>query len=199
MKYQDMPPNISLNIHGGSNPLALVACAFIVTVLQAIVLVWSGILAYSSFAHRHKLSGLKTSIGFPLQAIGTVLLTLSLILCAGIINTGSCERHWLREGESQMETLGKDQSSKEKPFNRRDMQLYWIQKQHRASFNPYILYAEELDDEIHESHRVDEIARTTETISRSNQIQHQQYSSFAGFPAEVETRNRTPNRPLLPL
>lgn len=77
-----------------------------------------------------------------------------------------------------MGTLGKDQSSKEKPFNRRDMQLYWIQKQHRAgdnSFNPYILYAEELDDEI------------------------QQYSSFAGFPAEVETRNRTPKRPLLPL
>lgn len=101
-----------------------------------------------------------------------------------------------------MGTLGKDQSSKEKLFNRRDMQLYWIQKQHRAgdnSFNPYILYAEELDDEIHESHRVDEIARTTETISRSDQIQHQQYSSFAGFPAEVETRNRTPNRPLLPL
>lgn len=178
MKYQDMPPNISLNIHGGSNPLALVACAFIATVLQAIVLVWSGILAYSSFTHRHKLSGLKPLIGFPLQATGTVLLTLSLVLCAGIINNGSCERHWLREGESQMGTLGKDQSSKEKPFNRRDMQLYWIQKQHRAgdnSFNPYILNAEELDDEI------------------------QQYSSFAGFPAEVETRNRTPKRPLLPL
>ncbi len=61
------------------------------------------------------------------------------------------------------------------------------------------IHAEELDDEIHESHRVDEIARTTGTISRSNQIQHQQYSSFAGFPAEVEKRNRTPERPLLPL
>lgn len=78
-----------------------VACALIATVLQAIELVWPGILAYSSFAHRCKLTGLKPSIGFPLQAAGTVLLTLSLVLCAGIINNGSCERHWMREGESK--------------------------------------------------------------------------------------------------
>lgn len=159
IKYQDMPPNISLNIHGGSNPVELVMYAFFATMLQVIVLGWSGFLAYSSFAHRNKFTGLRASVGFPLQAAGTLLLTLSLVICASIIDNGSCERHWLREEESQMGTLAKDQSSKEKPFNRRDMQLYWIQKQHTAgdnSFNPYILYAEDLNDEIHESHRAEE-------------------------------------------
>lgn len=154
--YKDMPPNISLNIHGGSNSIKLWNYAIIATALQIAVLIWSGYLAYSSFAHRYKiLTGLKPTVGFPLQAVGTVLLTLGLVLCAGIIDNGSSERHWSRERESQIGTLTKDQSSKEKELNRRDMQLYWIQREHTVGGNnidSHILYAKELKDEIFESH-----------------------------------------------
>lgn len=88
-KYQDVPPNISLNIHGGSDQVELVMCTFMATILQAAVLGWSGLLAYSSYASRHKVMESKSTPGFWLQCTGTVLLTLSLVLCAGIIDDGS--------------------------------------------------------------------------------------------------------------
>ena len=174
IKNKEIPPNISLNIHGGSNPVELVVYALIASILQTAVLGWS------SYAHKHKLSGSNPSVGFSLQAAGTVLLTLGLALCAGVIDNGSRERHWMIEGEPQVRTmsellsfanfkfqalanklrLSKDKSLQEKkPFRRRHMQLYWVQKQHIAgdnSFDPYILYAEELNDKVHESHRAKE-------------------------------------------
>ena len=178
--YKYMPPNISLNIHGGSKPIELWVCATIATILQIAVLVWSAITAYSSYARkRSQLIGIKPSVGFPLQSAGTVLLTWGLFLCAGIIDSASCEQHWPRQRKSQTMTVSRllnsvkaafqarankqrltvDQSSKQIPFRGSDMQLYWVQKQHTAgdnSFDPYILYAEELKSQIHESHRAEE-------------------------------------------
>ena len=153
---KEIPPNISLNIHGGSNPIELWICALVATILQLAGLVWSGFLAYSSLASRYTLfTGLKPTIGFPLQAAGTVLLTMSLILCVDIIDKGSFEREWLAGGDPQLKTLGKDQFSQVKPSNPRNMQLYWIQNEHSVggnSVNAHILYARELKDKIFESH-----------------------------------------------
>ena len=174
IKNKEIPPNISLNIHGGGNSVELVVYALIATILQVAVLGWS------SYAYKRKLTGSHPSVGFPLQAAGTVLLTLSLVLCAGIIDNGSRERHWLIEGERQVGTMSqllsfakfkfqtlanklrsaKDKTLREKKhFRRRHMQLYWVQKQHIAgdnSFSPYILFAKELTDKVHESHRAKE-------------------------------------------
>ena len=160
-EYKDMPPNISLNVHGGSNPIEVIWCAIFATTLQVGVLLWSGILAYySSFVHKHKLSGgLKPRVGFQLQAFGTVLLTLSLVLCAGIIDNGSCERQWSRERDSQMGSQAKDQFSEKKAFDRRKIKLYWVQKRHTVgdnNLNSYILCAEEPHGEIYESHKAEE-------------------------------------------
>lgn len=163
VKYEEMPPNISLNTHGESNPIELAIYAVIATILQVIVLGWSGFLAFSSFAYRNIFSGSKPLIGFALQAIGTLFLTLGLVLCAGIIDNGCNVQFWSKDGDSQMRTLANDhsannQSANEKPFNGRDMQLYWIQKQRNVgenSLDPYILYAEELNDKICESHRAE--------------------------------------------
>lgn len=144
---KEIPPNISLNIHGGSNRAELVVYAFIAFILQAAVIGWS------SYAYKHKLFGSKPSVGFPLQVAGTVLLTLGLALCAGVIDNGSRERHWLAKDKCLQE-------KKDSP--RRHMQLYWVQKQHIAgdnSFDPYILYAEELNDKVHDSHRAKENGR----------------------------------------
>ena len=87
-EYKDMPPNISLNIHNGSNSIEVMVCAGVATGLQIGVLVWSW------YAKDQKLSALKPVVGFWLQTIGTVVLALSLIVCAGIIDNGSCERCW---------------------------------------------------------------------------------------------------------
>ena len=153
---KEIPPNISLNIHGESNPIELWICALVATIVQLAVLVWSGYLAYSSLASRYTLfTGLKPTIGFPLQAAGTVLLTMSLILCVDIIDKGSFERDWSAEGDLQLKTLGKDQFSQARPSNPRNMQLYWIQKEQSVggnSVNAHILYARELKDKIFESH-----------------------------------------------
>ena len=179
---KNMPPNISLNIHGGRNPIELWLYAAFATILQTAVLVWSGFLAYSPYVRKHpQLTGIKPMVGFSLQATGTVLLTWSLVLCAGIIDKATLERHWAREGKSHIRTMSglfdlikvffqtlankqqsaADQNPREMPFRREDMQLYWVQKQHTAgdnSFDPYILYAGEVTDEIRESHRAEDKA-----------------------------------------
>ena len=175
-----MPPNISLNIHGRSNPIELWLYAAFATILQTAVLVWSGLLAYSLYARKNpQLTCIKPKVGFSLQATGTVLLTWSLVLCAGIIDKATLDRHWAREEKSHIRTLSglfdlikflfqtlakkqqsaADKDPKEKPFRREDMQLYWVQKQHTAgdnSFDPYILYAGKVTDEIRESRRAQE-------------------------------------------
>ena len=106
-EYKDMPPNISLNIHSGSNPFELWVYAIVATGLQIGVLVWSWKVAHKSFAQKYKLTTSKPWVGFWLQISGTVLLTLSLIVCAGIIDSGSRERRWSRSGESYLETTCK--------------------------------------------------------------------------------------------
>ena len=142
---KDMPPNISLNIHGGSNPIELWVYAIFATILQTAVLVWSGFLVYSSYTQtRPQLIGLKPKVGFWLQAAGTVLLTWSLVLCVGIIDNASCERYWLRDSKAQTRALSSllhwveftlqalankqrlavNQFSTEKPFRRGAIQLY---------------------------------------------------------------------------
>ena len=177
---KDMPPNISLNIHGGSRPSELWICAIIATILQIAVSVWSAITAYSSYARKRSyLIGIKPSVGFPFQFMGTVLLTWGLFLCAGIIDSAIYEQHWPRPRRSRIMTVSRllsvvkatfqarankqgltvDQSSEQSSFRGRAMQLYWIQKQHTtgdSSFDPYILYARELKSQIHESHRAEE-------------------------------------------
>ena len=92
-----LPPNISLNVHGMSDPVDVIGYAVVATLLQSAVLAWSGFVAYSGYAKgRSQLAGSKPLIGFWLQIAGTLCLTISLILCASIIDNGSSERHWLR-------------------------------------------------------------------------------------------------------
>ena len=201
---ENLPPNISLNIHGGSNPIELWVCATLATILQTAVLVWSAITAYSSYARkRSQLSGINPSIGFPLQAAGTVLLTLGLFLCAGIIDSASCEQHWPRQKKSRIMTVSRipsfvratfqaraneqrstvDQSSKQVQLRGRDMQLYWIQKQHTAgdnSFDPYILYAGELKSEVLESHRAEEKGQSDrDDVSLEEKPKPYKWTTFA--------------------
>ena len=161
LEFQEMPPNISLNIHSGSDPVKMAIYAFIATILQAAVLGWS------TYAHRHKLTGSNPSVGFLLEIAETVLLTLSLVLCAGIIHDGSYERHWSIKGASPMGTMSellgspksklrtltnKIRSTKEKPSRR--MQVYWVQNQHIAGDNSFNPYAKELKDEV-QSHKAE--------------------------------------------
>ena len=87
-EHKNMPPNISFNIHNRSNSIEVTIFAVVATGLQIGVLIWSW------YVKRHKWSASKPVAGLWLQTIGTVILTLSLIICAGIIDDGSRERHW---------------------------------------------------------------------------------------------------------
>ena len=201
-EYEDMPPNMSLNIHSGSNPVELWVYAIIATGLQIGVLVWSWNTANTSFAQKHNLTASKPLVGLWLQIIGTVLLTLNLIVCAGIIDNGSCERRWSRSGESQLGTLSKllssinnkfqalanksglarHQSSKKKPFHHREMQFYWLQKQHTVSdniFDSHILYAEDLSDYVLESHRVEKSCQINQKKGSNTKMSNKKMSRLS--------------------
>lgn len=213
----EMPPNMSLNIHGGSNSIELVVSAFIATVLQVAIQVWSGFLSYSFYTLNHtNLIGSKPKAGFLLQAAGTVLLTCSLILCGGIIDSASCERHWSREVNSPMKTtsrlfsavkyifqaLTKKQRSAadQSPRSHGNMQLYWVQKQHNAgdnSFDSYILYAEELKHEIHESHRAEERSlsyQDAELLEKKPAAPLIKFLKFPEFFSRSQRKNSTSKR-----
>lgn len=188
LKYEKMPPNLSLNVHRGSNlgeltwySIELSFYALIATILQAGVLAWSGWIAYSAKAKGSSvLKSSKGNIGFPLLAAGTFLLTLSLILCARIIDHGSTETHWVRNPVVKSDTTSaetnpansgsgmKFQSQqpsrasalRKKPFGPKDMKLYWVQKQHSTGdkdFDACILFTEKHYQQVLESHRREEI------------------------------------------
>ena len=73
-------PNISLNLHGGSDVSELAFYAVLGIVLQVGVLVFSGFVAYHPRLNS-KLGGSSVRVGFPLQAAGTIFLSLGMFLC----------------------------------------------------------------------------------------------------------------------
>lgn len=83
-------PNLSLNLHGWSDVLELALYAFLGIVLQVGVVVFSGFVAYDPRLNA-KLGGPNVSVGFPLQAVGTIFLSLSMFLCSLIIDQSTKE------------------------------------------------------------------------------------------------------------
>jgi hypothetical protein len=70
--------------------------ALIATVLQLGVVAWSGFVTYSPHWHE-KLDADHANVGFPLVASGTLLLTISMWLCAYIVDEGTVEQTWRRK------------------------------------------------------------------------------------------------------
>jgi hypothetical protein len=94
-------PNISLNVHGWSDVSELALYAFLGIVLQVGVLVFSGFVAYDPRLNA-KLGGPRVSAGFPLQAVGTIFLLLSMFLCSLVIDQSTKERMWVVKGRDEV-------------------------------------------------------------------------------------------------
>lgn len=83
--------------------------------------------------------------------------------------------------------------AKDKSSNARDMQLYWIQKQHVAgdnSFNPYVLYAKELSDHVHESHRAEDKSQNDRDDKSPKRKSISALSKFFKFPGRTQNKKQ---------
>ncbi|KAH0541543.1 hypothetical protein FGG08_004018, partial [Glutinoglossum americanum] len=140
-------PNISLNLHGGSDIVELALFALLGIILQAGVLVFSGFAAY----HPHlnaKLGGPITRAGFPLQAAGTIILALGMMFCSLVIEQSTKEKRWVVKDGANSSDPG---VGGEKP-----VRVLWLQKGDVVSdqrFDSFLLMAEGKRDEILTSRR----------------------------------------------
>jgi hypothetical protein len=108
--------------------------------LQAGVLVFSGFAAYHP-GLKKKLEAPKANVGFPLQAVGTILLVLGMMLCSLVIERSTEEKRWVTEGECA---------------SRHGVRILWLQKGNVVSdqsFESYLLMAREERQEILTSQR----------------------------------------------
>jgi hypothetical protein len=147
---ENAAPNISLNLYGiyGKNNIVETAClAFFGVILQAGVLVFSGIVAYSP-SWNMKLQGPMPSVGFPLQAAGTIIVSLSMMLCSFVIVTTTDEKRLMVRGYKDV---------KSQPVH-----LLWLQKKGVVGdqrLGSYLLMAREKKYEIFTSRKSDLVAR----------------------------------------
>jgi hypothetical protein len=91
----EMPPNISLNCHTPIARWEPWLYAGLATAFQLGVIVWSGVICFSP-KWKKRLPGFKALPGFCLLAVGTLLLTISMWLCAQVVDRGTVEREWVR-------------------------------------------------------------------------------------------------------
>ena len=135
-------PNILLNLHYSSKITHLIFAGITGLVLQGAVLIWAAFVTYSTSVRYRVLDASvdATSYGFPLLAIGTILLTIGLIVAATVIEQSSAEKRWYVEQQGA--------TSKK-------MYALWLQKkqsQGAQTFDSYVLQANNDCDEIFTSH-----------------------------------------------
>lgn len=132
---QKSAPNISLNLHGGSNVRDLLFAAVFGIVLQSGTLVFSG---FSVYHPQLSLRFLKDGrparpYAYPVMACGTVLLTVGLMICSAIVEYSTQEREFIARRENVADPA--------------DCKLYgqilWLQRSHVVSdqaFNASVIF-----------------------------------------------------------
>ncbi|RPA77953.1 hypothetical protein BJ508DRAFT_319010 [Ascobolus immersus RN42] len=126
-------PNISLNLHGGTNPSEQWFATIFGFFLQFGVLVFSGFTAYHPrFRTRLTVEGnVVANFAFPLMATGTTMMTVGLILCSAVVDHGS------HEGELSFLD----------PKSRTEIKaarILWLQRKHEVGdqrFSTYAMFA----------------------------------------------------------
>jgi hypothetical protein len=153
----EFAPNILVNLYGlygKNNIVELALLAFFGILLQLGVLIFSGFTAYSPYLIE-KLEGPMASVGFPLQAVGTFFLSLSMMLCSFVVVNATTEKRW---GAKENGAENKNSSNcrpglteGDKPFR-----IVWLQKKGVASdqtFGSFLLMAKGPRAEIFTSRR----------------------------------------------
>ncbi|KAH0553022.1 hypothetical protein GP486_006781 [Trichoglossum hirsutum] len=139
-------PNISLNLHGETVILELASYALFGVVLQVGVLVFAGFATYHPYL-KTKLGGQRATVGFPLQAAGTILLVAGMALCSLAVEQSTEEKRWIASSSA---TKANSSSSKDRP------RMLWLQKRNFVGdqgFDSFLLVAKRECDEILTSRR----------------------------------------------
>ena len=149
-------PNILLNLHHGSKTGDLVFAAIVGIVLQLGVVVFAGFVTYYDTISPGVPETL-TDWGYPLLAIGTVLLVVGMIIASFVIDQSTTEAKWrVRAPEKDAD---------------QDVQVLWLQKQHIVgdqSFDSFVLQAKEGCREVLTSRRSPALAESIEMDSASS-------------------------------
>ncbi|KAF8415536.1 hypothetical protein EV426DRAFT_541681, partial [Tirmania nivea] len=128
-------PNISLNLHGGSNLRDLLFVAVFGIVLQSGVLVFSGFSVYHpQFCLQFLKDGkLIRPYAYPVMACGTILLTVGLMICSAIVEYSTQEKEFITKRENVTEPA-------ECMLNG---QILWLQRSHVVNdqaFNASVIF-----------------------------------------------------------
>jgi len=121
-------PNIFMNLSPTRNQLELRICAVFAVALQAGVLVFAGYATYD-ITLNNRIGG-KTSVyyGYPLAAMGTVVLVIGMLICSFVVEA------------STREVLWKIKSDETKGFR-----ILWLQQGENVNdqvFDSYAIFAE---------------------------------------------------------
>ncbi|KAF2649932.1 hypothetical protein K491DRAFT_579085, partial [Lophiostoma macrostomum CBS 122681] len=174
-------PNISLNLHSGSEWAILASAALIGTVLQLGVVVYSGSVTFHS--------GLRKLIppysdhvphlakmGFILLASGTVILTLALIVVCNVIETSTSEREWRVDNQLK------------------EVRVMWLQRERYVGdqqFDAAILFAREDKHRVLTSQRSSGMKRRVKRSANIESIRHNIWRHVASNRTEWITLTST--------
>ncbi|TGZ84455.1 hypothetical protein EX30DRAFT_375886 [Ascodesmis nigricans] len=117
----DHAPNISLNVHGGSQSSELLLAAICGLVIQLGVVAFSAFAVYhSTFKTRFEKDGSPVNRwAFPIMAAGTGLLMIGMVACSHIVGHSSQESEVVpRDGNQKMYTLW---------LQRRHQREWWVE------------------------------------------------------------------------
>ncbi|KAK3358065.1 hypothetical protein B0T25DRAFT_477211 [Lasiosphaeria hispida] len=126
-------PNISLNIHGGSKYGELLAGAIFGSICQFGVLIFTGFSVYHPTFSAKFLKDAEEvpRYGYPIMALGTVMLTIGMILCSYVIDSSTQETKFILQS-AQPDTP------------KQTIRTLWLQKSHTLSdqdFNSFVLFS----------------------------------------------------------
>lgn len=127
-------PNISINLHGGSSRMELLLGAIFGVLVQLAVLIFSGCTVYHpTYKEGFKKDGEEVeSYAYPLFAVGTVILSVGMLICAAVIERSTTEDEW---------SINTGTDSDDHGFKAR---ILWLQKSHVVSdqtFNSFVIFA----------------------------------------------------------
>ncbi|KAK0614428.1 hypothetical protein B0T14DRAFT_385388, partial [Immersiella caudata] len=99
-------PSISLNIHGGSNYGEILAGAIFGSICQFGVLIFTGFSVYHpTFSLKFPKGGEEVpGYSYPIMALGTVMLTIGMILCSHVIVSSTRETKFILQSAAQSNT-----------------------------------------------------------------------------------------------
>ena len=147
-------PNISLNLHRGSKAQDLFFAAISGILLQAGVLIYSGLaIYYPSLKPKLKKNDRPAKgYAFPVMAVGTMVLAFGMMICSFIIEHSTVEERWVARSISPVSSLDKPAKS-----TKLAARVLWLQKSHVVndqSFDSYVIFARGTRNEILTSRRL---------------------------------------------